>query len=41
MTALKAMRPLLDHGSGQARHPADLTTMGEAFGATGPDRTPG
>ena len=41
LTALEAMRPLVDHGSGQARLPADLTTLGEAFGATGPDRTRG
>jgi adenylate kinase len=33
LIALEAMRPLLGHGPGQARHPADLTTLGEAFGA--------
>jgi adenylate kinase len=36
LTALDALRPLLDHGSGQEPHPADLTTLGEAFGVTGP-----
>src|SRR6266436_5057759 len=36
LTALEAMRPLLDHGPAQARHPVDLTTLGEAFGVTGP-----
>jgi adenylate kinase len=41
LTALDAMRALVDDGSGQARDPADLTTLGEAFGATGPDRTRG
>jgi len=39
LTALEAMRPLLDHGPAQARHPVDLTTLGEAFGVTGPVRT--
>jgi adenylate kinase len=33
LTALEAMRPLSGHGPGQARHPADLATLGEAFGA--------
>jgi adenylate kinase len=37
--ALEEIRPDLDSGSGRARHPADLTTLGEAFGAAGPDRT--
>jgi adenylate kinase len=41
LTALEAMRPLLDHGPGRARLPADLTTLGEAFGATMPGRTSG
>jgi adenylate kinase len=41
LTTLEGMRPLLDHGPEQARRPVDQTTMGEAFGATGPDRTPG
>jgi adenylate kinase len=36
LTTLEAMRPHLDHGSGQARHPGDLATLGEAFGATSP-----
>lgn len=39
LIALEEIRPDLDSGSGQARHLADLTTLGEAFGATGPDRT--
>ena len=39
LIALEEIRPHLDSGSGQTRHPADLTTLGEAFGATGPDRT--
>jgi adenylate kinase len=41
LAALDAMRPLLDHGPEQARHPADLITLGEAFGASGPGRTSG
>jgi adenylate kinase len=41
VTALEQMRPLLDHGPEQARHAADLATLGEAFGATEPDRTSG
>jgi adenylate kinase len=41
LAALEAMRPLLDQEPGQARPPADLTTLGEAFGATGPDRAGG
>ena len=36
VTALEAMRPLLDHGAARARHPGDLATLAEAFGATGP-----
>ena len=32
LTALDAMRPVVDHGAAQARHPADLATLGEAFG---------
>ena len=39
LTALEAMRPLLDHEPAHARHPVDLTTLGEAFGVTGPDCT--
>src|SRR5262252_1289466 len=39
LTALEAMRPLLDHRPGQAGHAVDLTTMGEAFGVTLPDGT--
>ena len=39
LTALEAMRPFLDHGSEQTPHSLDLTTLGEAFGATGPDAT--
>lgn len=40
LTALDAMRPLLDSQAAGARHPADLATLAEAFGATGPG-TPG
>jgi adenylate kinase len=36
LTALEAMRPLLDHVPANARRPIDLTGLGEAFGATGP-----
>jgi adenylate kinase len=36
LAALEAMGPLLDHGAVQARHPGDLATLGEAFGATDP-----
>jgi adenylate kinase len=39
LTALEAMRPLLDHVPAHARVPVDLTGLGDAFGATGP--TPG
>jgi adenylate kinase len=35
LAALEAMRPLVDEGPGQDRHPGDLATLGEAFGATG------
>ena len=35
LTALEAMRPLLDHAPMQALHPDDLATLGDAFGATG------
>ena len=35
-TALDAMRPVLEHGAARARHPGDLATLAEAFGATGP-----
>ena len=35
LTALEAMRPLLDHVPAHARRPVDLTGLGEAFGATG------
>src|ERR1700687_2276124 len=34
LTALEAMRPLLDSAPIQALHPGDLTTLGDAFGAT-------
>jgi adenylate kinase len=37
LAALETMGPLLDRESGRARHPADLTTMGEAFGVTESD----
>jgi hypothetical protein len=30
------MRPLLDHVPAQARVAVDLTSLGDAFGATGP-----
>jgi adenylate kinase len=36
LTALETMRPLLDHGPGQARAPVDLTSLGHAFGVAGP-----
>jgi adenylate kinase len=36
LTALEAMRPLLDHVPAHARRPIDLTGLGDAFGATGP-----
>ena len=36
LTALEAMRPLLDHVPAQARVAVDLTSLGNAFGATGP-----
>ena len=35
LTALEAMRPFLDHVPGQARLSVDLTSLGDAFGATG------
>jgi len=42
LTALDQMRPLLDHASGRAGHPAELAALGEAFGAAGPAAgTPG
>jgi adenylate kinase len=34
LTALEAMRPLLDHVPERARLPVDLTSLGDAFGAT-------
>ena len=40
LTALEAMRPLLDHVPAQARRPVDLTTLGDAFGASRPRRLP-
>ena len=36
LTALDAMHPHLDQGPVRAQHPADLATLGEAFGVTGP-----
>ena len=33
LTALDQMRPLLDRAPGRPGHPADLATLGEAFGA--------
>ena len=35
LAALEAMRPLLGHVPAQARRPIDLTSLGDAFGATG------
>jgi adenylate kinase len=35
LAALEAMRPLLDHAPAQERLPSDMTSLGEAFGATG------
>jgi adenylate kinase len=35
LTALEAMRPLLDHVPEHARRPVDLTGLGAAFGADG------
>ena len=40
LTALDRIRPLLDHAPGRAGHPADLTALGEAFGAAGPAAWP-
>ena len=40
LTALDAMRPLLDHGAARARHPGDLDTPAEAFTAAGPATDP-
>ena len=34
LTALEAMRPLLEHVPAQARLSVDLTSLGDAFGAT-------
>ena len=36
LTALEAMRPLLDHVPAHARRPIDLTGLGDAFGVTDP-----
>ena len=36
LVALEAMRPFLEHEPAQNRPPLDLTSLGEAFGATGP-----
>jgi adenylate kinase len=42
LTALDQMRPLLGHAPGRPGHSADLTALGEAFGAAGPAAaTPG
>ena len=35
LVALEAMRPFLDEAPGPERHPLDLTSLGEAFGASG------
>jgi adenylate kinase len=40
LTGLDQIRPLLDDARGRAGHPADLTALGEAFGAAGPDAGP-
>jgi adenylate kinase len=36
LVALEAMRPFLEREPTQERHPVDLTSLGEAFGAAGP-----
>jgi adenylate kinase len=36
LVALEAMRPFLEHAPANERLPVDLTSLGEAFGATGP-----
>ena len=36
LVALEAMRPFLEREPAQERLPVDLTSLGEAFGATGP-----
>ncbi len=36
LAALEAMRPFLEHEPSHGRLPVDLTSLGEAFGATGP-----
>jgi adenylate kinase len=36
LTALEAMRPLLDDGPAEARVPVDLISLGDAFGVAGP-----
>jgi len=38
LVALEAMRPFLEQARAQERHPLDLTSLGEAFGAVGPSR---
>jgi adenylate kinase len=35
LVALEAMRPFLEHARANERLPLDLTSLGEAFGATG------
>ena len=40
LTALEAMRPLLDDVPARARLPVDLTSLGDAFGATDPTAGP-
>ena len=35
LVALEAMRPFLERAPAQERLPLDLTSLGEAFGATG------
>jgi adenylate kinase len=41
LTALEEMWPFLDDRPEPERRPVDLTTLGEAFGATEPDRASG
>ena len=36
LTALEAMRPLVDHVPEQARRAVDLTSLGDAFGVSQP-----
>jgi len=40
LVALEAMRPFLEQAPADERLPVDLTSLGEAFGATGPASAP-